>query len=390
MADTIDDTTAARVDSGSEIYVPARSAAARHADDGAVIIDVTSRRVQRLNATASLVWKILGDDLTVGELADELADAFSVPREIVLADITPMLRSLHGAGFLDEVSTAPQPSADPVVDEGPVRLVSPPCGCLRSVEDLDWVAMTALQVDTTIFTVRSNDLAAHQVLVAALAAYVVEDPVAAGYYSIELSAEPTDEAPLRLWEGNSVLCQTTSTAALWERLHAEVSRHTDPEAGTVRLTLVAAVGPKGVALVPPHLVRTVHEHRVELAAAGVLLADGPADLDLTTGEVQVRAGLPVDEAAVDTFVSLLPGRGRVPGAPAGRHPVVAVSSAPGDGDALARLMAVGTTVLPHTVGAERTDPEILLGAIELLAAGPEVEPPADAADVATWLIDVLT
>lgn len=44
MADTVDDTTAARVDSDAERFVPARSTAARHADDGAVVIDVASRR----------------------------------------------------------------------------------------------------------------------------------------------------------------------------------------------------------------------------------------------------------------------------------------------------------------------------------------------------------
>lgn len=345
--------------------------------------------MQRLNATASLVWQILGDDLTVGELADELADAFSVPREIVLADITPMLRSLHGAGFLDEVSTAPQPPAEPAaVDE--VRLVSPPCGCLRSVEDLDWVAMTALQVDTTIFTVRSNDLAAHQLLVAARG--LRRRGPGGGRLLLRRAVGRAHRRVVPALEGNSVLCQTTSTVGAsgaaprrGQPAHRPRGGHRPPHVGR------RGRPEGGVALVPPHLARTVHEHRDELAAAGLLLADGPTDLDVATGEVHVRAGLPVDEAAVDTFVSLLPPRAW-PGSGCSRRPPPGrrCPQRAGDGDALARLMAVGTTVLPHTVGAERLDPEILLGAIEMLAAGPEAEPPADAADVATWLIDVLT
>ncbi len=391
MADTVDALTHERAFSGSDIYVPALGTALVATGDGGVVIDVASLQARQLNATGAVVWQVLGDDLTVDHLAAELAEAFGAPVEAIWGDLFSMLEVLSFDGFLDEISRTPQPPL--VVGEAPgdepVRLVTPPCGCLTSVEDLDWVEMVALRVGNEIFTVRTNDFGAHQVIAAALGAHTVDDPLAEGYYSVELSADPTEAAPLRLWEGNTILCQTSSTAVLWERLHVAVSRHLRPTPGSVRLSMITAVGPKGAALVPAYGAWKLYEQRDALAAGGVLLADGPTDLDGATGEVIVRAGIEVDEASADVFATLLPGRVRAAAAAPGRVPVVAIPCVPSDGDPLARLLAVADTVLPHVIDAPRLGADAVLAALEGLAGGPEVAPPADADDFGAWLVAVL-
>jgi hypothetical protein len=344
----------------------------------------------RLNATGSLVWQVLGEDFTVDEMAAEFASAFGTSPEAMLGDLTPMLGSLVSAGLVEEVSQAPRSEPSPV-EEQPVYLTIPPCGCLHTVDDMEWVATTPLRVGREIFGLRTNDMGAHQLLASAFEQYVIDDPQAVGYYSVELDAEPSDESPLRLWEGNTVLCRTQSTSVLWDRLLVAVSSHLSPEPGALRLSMITAVGPRGAALIPSIGLTSLYDQRSDLAAAGILLADGPTDLDLVTGEVIVRLGVDVDEDAAAAFSRLLPGRPRIAAAEPGRAPVIAVPTPPSvEGDVLGRLHAVATAVLPTAQNAGGLGGEVVLGGLERLAASPAIEAPLDWDDWVPLLVDTLT
>ncbi len=277
------------------------------------------------------------------------------------------------------------------MDDQLAYLTIPPCGCLHTVDDMEWVATTPLRVGREIFGLRTNDMGAHQLLASAFEQYVIDDPEAVGYYSVELNAEPSDEAPLRLWEGNTIICRTTSTSVLWDRLLVALSRHLAPEPGALRLSMITAVGPRGAALLPSIGLTWLYDQRSDLAAAGILFAEGPTDLDLVTGEVIVRGGVEVDEDAAEAFSSLLPGLPCVAAAEPGRAPVVAVSTQPNvAGDLLGRLHSVATAVLPTAQNAASIGGEAVLEGLERLAASPTIESPLDWDDWVPLLRDTLT
>ena len=377
---------------GRHIYVPAPMTASFVAVDGAIVVGLTPLVVRRLNQTGSLVWQVLGEDLTVDQLARELADAFGSTEGEMRSSVTPLLTSLASEGLLVEVSEQPlSPPLPPAVEvDGPVRLTIPPCGCVVTVDDFDWAAMAPLQVGNEIFGLRTNDLGAHQLLVEAFDGHVVDDPLAQGYYSVQVFAEPTDQTPLRLWQGNTSACATRSTAVLWERAHAAVSQHLRPEPGLLRLLMVAVIGPRGASLVPSYAAERLYEERDRLAEAGIFVADGPVEIDPETGELHVRAGVDVDADAARAFASLLPGRGLVAGAEPGVAKVVALPASSSEpGDHLARLHAVASLVIRDVADANALGADALLGAFEALASYPHAEPPDDLVDCIPWLIDVL-
>jgi hypothetical protein len=92
--DDIDDRT---------VPVPAAHVALVDIDDGGLLVDEEAGRGYALNATASLVWKLLDSVSPIGDVIDDLTDTFSVPREEVADSVHGLVRFFGEFGMLDNV-----------------------------------------------------------------------------------------------------------------------------------------------------------------------------------------------------------------------------------------------------------------------------------------------
>lgn len=70
-------------------------------DDGAVLVHVETGYYYTLNATGTFVWEMLAErEMTVAELADELARAFGQDGQAVAADVQHLLDHLRGENLI--------------------------------------------------------------------------------------------------------------------------------------------------------------------------------------------------------------------------------------------------------------------------------------------------
>jgi Coenzyme PQQ synthesis protein D (PqqD) len=93
--DEIDETT---------VPVPAAHVALIDVDDGAVLIDEEAGRGYPLNATASLLWKLLDSVSPVGDLIDDVSAAFDVPRSAVADSVHDLVRTFGHLGLFENMS----------------------------------------------------------------------------------------------------------------------------------------------------------------------------------------------------------------------------------------------------------------------------------------------
>ncbi len=56
----------------------------------------------KLNETGLLLWKSLGEDVTLEELATAICDEYAVSREVALADAEAFTDGLREAGFIED------------------------------------------------------------------------------------------------------------------------------------------------------------------------------------------------------------------------------------------------------------------------------------------------
>ena len=82
-------------------------------DDEVLIVDRNTGQMHVLNSTAALVWECFDGDVTLDELAADLADGFHAPLEVVRADTLEMTRELGRLGLVAGVSQ-PMPAASPM------------------------------------------------------------------------------------------------------------------------------------------------------------------------------------------------------------------------------------------------------------------------------------
>jgi hypothetical protein len=83
---------------------PRDSVVSTRLDDDLLIVDASTGRIHVLNSTAALVWECFDGDVTLDELAADLAEAFHTPLEAVRADTVEMTRELGRLGLLAGVS----------------------------------------------------------------------------------------------------------------------------------------------------------------------------------------------------------------------------------------------------------------------------------------------
>jgi hypothetical protein len=73
-------------------------------DGEAVLLDEAVNRLHLLNATATLVWRLLDGDVSIGEMARELSEELATPYDTVLDDTLAIVRNLAEEGLLAGVA----------------------------------------------------------------------------------------------------------------------------------------------------------------------------------------------------------------------------------------------------------------------------------------------
>jgi hypothetical protein len=77
-----------------------------------VILDKQTGRIHQLNSTASFVWNMLGDGMTLASIASEMVREFEVEFEVAQADVEHVLADFVR---LELVSTS---ELDPSTERG--------------------------------------------------------------------------------------------------------------------------------------------------------------------------------------------------------------------------------------------------------------------------------
>jgi peroxiredoxin len=163
-----------------------------------------------LDRTASVVWQTFDGVASLGELIDDLADAFGADREVVAGDVLDLARTLGRAGLLDGIAAAPPVPAHRLRPEGlaigtavpafagrdldgaavrsdeltgtPHCLVhwSPTCGfCVRIAPELSALVPDLEAAGVELVLVSGDDAAANRELLASAGLrcrVIVEDP----------------------------------------------------------------------------------------------------------------------------------------------------------------------------------------------------------------------
>lgn len=69
--------------------------------DQSVLYDLTSGTSIELRGAGSLLWQTLDEPTSLGELGDDLADAFDEPADEVWQGTVSAVRELVGRGFVE-------------------------------------------------------------------------------------------------------------------------------------------------------------------------------------------------------------------------------------------------------------------------------------------------
>ena len=82
---------------------PRSSVVAVPVADELVLFDEDSGVLVALDAKAAVLWQCLDGDVTIADLAAEVADAFEAPVATVESDLLALVRMLESHGLLDGV-----------------------------------------------------------------------------------------------------------------------------------------------------------------------------------------------------------------------------------------------------------------------------------------------
>jgi hypothetical protein len=70
-------------------------------DGELVVLDIEGLRVHLLSGTGALLFQLLDGQVTVGELAEDVADAFDLSPAVARKDIVEFVESMAAAGLLE-------------------------------------------------------------------------------------------------------------------------------------------------------------------------------------------------------------------------------------------------------------------------------------------------
>ena len=83
---------------------PRREVVTVEIDGDAVVYDELRETTHLLNPTGAIVWRLLDGETRLDELSTDLAEAFGVGVEEVLADVVALVRELGQRGLLEHVA----------------------------------------------------------------------------------------------------------------------------------------------------------------------------------------------------------------------------------------------------------------------------------------------
>lgn len=128
-------------------------------DGEAVLYDEETEALHVLNPTATVVWSVLDGEVSLAELAGELAEAYGLEIDEVTGQVVDLTRQLGGQGLLDGIARAePEPAAtddpaDETADETTAETdlgEDPPA---RAAAPIDPISDPSADVDTPQYLV---------------------------------------------------------------------------------------------------------------------------------------------------------------------------------------------------------------------------------------------
>ncbi len=296
--------------------------------DGALLVDLRTRGVHRVNSSAAAVFALCDGELTIHDIADELAGLFSVDAADIVDDVTGTVAQYRALGIVVLDTDPPLPVPEPV-DADPRHVPAPCSPCQDNIDALGWGPTVALAVGDKVLGVRGHDDATSARLRDRFTDRLVDDPDVPANWSVVLLADgdPPDGPHPRsgLYEGHLFISGDLDHDGVLDLLERRLLQHAPLADGQVRLQASALIGERGAVLVPwqgrhpePALAAAAERIGGRLLAAPVvvdarsatLLPDGTGDeavpLVGVVGHGAETARLDESEAAVALVGLVLP------------------------------------------------------------------------------------
>ncbi|MBT8112707.1 MAG: PqqD family protein [Gammaproteobacteria bacterium] len=100
-----------------QIYPPPNSAVSVHpVDDELIIFDGRSKQLARMNQTATKIWQLHEENLSVDEIAQHLSEFYSVEKEVIISDVINALNEWQAMGLIGEDNIPVAPDVEGVLD----------------------------------------------------------------------------------------------------------------------------------------------------------------------------------------------------------------------------------------------------------------------------------
>ncbi|MBT8123354.1 MAG: PqqD family protein [Gammaproteobacteria bacterium] len=100
-----------------QIYPPPNSAVSVHpVDDELIIFDDRSKQLARMNQTATKIWQLHEENLSVDEIAQHLSEFYSVEKEVIISDVINALNEWQAMGLIGEDNIPVAPDVEGVLD----------------------------------------------------------------------------------------------------------------------------------------------------------------------------------------------------------------------------------------------------------------------------------
>jgi hypothetical protein len=284
-------------------------------DGELVLYNPVDHRIHHLDRTGALVWQLLDGTATVGELVDDIAEAFGAPAEQIEADVADILTSLAGEGLLEETSSGR-------MDPYPADHLSDPANpCDSDLPHLsmgDWITIAvngrrvALRTTPALTDGLGTILDAHR--------STFDPDEAEAHFSAFVSQDDRDVH--RLYHGFCPRTRSVDPSRVLRSLVDHAAMALPAEPGTISLFARVAILDGQRAVVLPHMIdEGLQKWDARLRQAGVVLSDAPiVGLDIGAREIVLSDRLGYG-AALDELAEGLPARRQeAPPAP-GRYPI---------------------------------------------------------------------
>ncbi len=100
-----------------QIYPPPNSAVSVHpVEDELITFDDRSKQLARMNQTASKIWQLHEENLSVDEIAQHLSEFYSVEKEVIISDVINALNEWQAMGLIGEDNIPVAPEVEGVLD----------------------------------------------------------------------------------------------------------------------------------------------------------------------------------------------------------------------------------------------------------------------------------